>query len=470
MTSEGSGRAGTGRDGAGRRRGLLTLGELERLMAGGEIDTVIVAFADMQGRLTGKRVSARLFVEEVAAHGAECCNYLLAVDVDNNTVDGYAMSSWESGYGDMVMKPDLSTLRLLPWLSGTALVLADLTWIDGAPVVAAPRTVAATQLDRLAARGLSAFVGTELEFIVFDDRYRDAWAAGYRNLHKASDYNIDYAIHASTRMEPLLRDIRNGMDGAGMYCEGVKGECNAGQQEIAFRYDTALVTCDNHTIYKNGAKEIADQHGKSLTFMAKFDEREGNSCHIHMSLRGTDGSAVFADDSRPHGMSELFSHFIAGQLATLREFSLLYAPNINSYKRFVSGSFAPTAIAWGVDNRTCALRVVGRGHSLRMENRAPGGDVNQYLAVAAMIAGGLYGIDNQLPLAAPLEGNAYTAGAARLPTTLAEAAELFESSEIARAAFGDEVVEHYLNTARIEVTAFNASVTDWERVRGFERF
>ena len=474
MTSEtrhqGAGRRGAGRDGAERRRGLLTLGELERLMAGGEIDTVIVAFADMQGRLTGKRVSARLFVEEVAAHGAECCNYLLAVDVDNNTVDGYAMSSWESGYGDMVMKPDMGTLRVLPWLPGTALVMADLTWIDGTPVVAAPRTIAATQLDRLAQRGLAAFVGTELEFIVFDDGYRDAWAAGYRNMRKASDYNVDYAMHASTRMEPLLRDIRLGMDGAGMYCEGVKGECNPGQQEIAFRYDDALITCDNHTIYKNGAKEIADQHGKSLTFMAKFDGLEGNSCHIHMSLRGTDGSAVFADDARPHGMSELFSHFIAGQLATLREFSLLYAPNINSYKRFTPGSFAPTAIAWGVDNRTCALRIVGHGHSLRMENRAPGGDVNQYLAVAAMIAGGLHGVDNKLTLPEPFEGNAYTGDAARLPTTLAEAAALFESSTIARAAFGDEVVEHYLNNARIEVEAFNASVTDWERVRGFERF
>ncbi len=465
MTSE-----GTGTHGAGRRRGLLTLGELERLMAGGEIDTVIVAFADMQGRLTGKRVAARLFIEEVAAHGAECCNYLLAVDVDMNTVSGYAMSSWESGYGDMVMRPDMSTLRVIPWLPGTALVIADLTRIDGAPVVAAPRTIAATQLDRLAQRGLAALVGTELEFIVFGDGYRDAWAAGYRNMRKASDYNVDYAIHASTRIEPLLRDIRLGMDGAGMYCEGVKGECNPGQQEIAFRYNDALVTCDNHTIYKNGAKEIADQHGKSLTFMAKFDEREGNSCHIHMSLRGTDGSAVFADDTRPHQMSELFSHFIAGQLATLREFSLLYAPNINSYKRFTPGSFAPTAIAWGMDNRTCALRVVGRGHSMRMENRAPGGDVNQYLAVAAMIAGGLHGIDNELTLPEPFQGNAYSGGAAQLPTTLAEAAELFEASTIARAAFGDEVVEHYLNAARIEVEAFNASVTDWERVRGFERF
>lgn len=457
-------------EGTGRRRGLLSADELDQLVASGDIDTVIVAFADMQGRLMGKRVAARLFVEEVATHGAECCNYLLAVDVEMNTVDGYAMSSWESGYGDMVMRPDLGTLRLLPWLPGTALVMADLGWDNGDPVLAAPRSILRTQTDRLAQRGLSAFVGTELEFIVFDDSYRDAWAADYRGLRKASDYNVDYAIHASTRLEPLLRDIRLGMDGAGMYCEGVKGECNPGQQEIAFRYDDALVTCDNHTIYKNGAKEIADRHGKSLTFMAKFDEREGNSCHIHISLRSLDGTAVFADSTDPSGMSPMFRSFVAGQLATMRELALCYAPNINSYKRFAAGSFAPTAIAWGMDNRTCAVRVVGHGHSMRMENRTPGGDVNPYLAVAALIAGGLHGIDQGLELPGPVAGNAYVGDAERLPTTLAQAAELFSESAVARSAFGDEVVEHYLNNARVEIEAFDGAVTDWERVRGFERF
>ena len=445
---------------------MLTQAELESLVAAGEIDTVIVGFADMQGRLTGKRVSARLFVEDVAAHGAECCNYLLAVDVDMNTVDGYAMSSWETGYGDMVMTPDFATLRLLPWLPGTALVMADLSFDGGARVPAAPRTILRGQLDRLDRLGLRAFVGTELEFMVFDDTYRDAWQAGYRGLTPASDYNVDYAMLASTRMEPLLRDIRLGMDGAGMYCEGVKGECNLGQQEIAFRYADALVTCDNHTIYKNGAKEIADQHGKSLTFMAKYDEREGNSCHIHISLRGADGSAVFADGQ---DMSAMFRSFVAGQLATLRELTLFYAPNINSYKRFVDGSFAPTAVAWGMDNRTCSLRVVGHGHGMRMECRAPGGDVNPYLAVAALIAGGLHGIERGLELEEPCAGNAYTGSAQRLPSTLAEAAGLFEASAVARTAFGDEVVEHYLNNARVELAAFNSAVTDWERVRGFER-
>ncbi|HNM84020.1 MAG TPA: glutamine synthetase family protein [Mycobacterium sp.] len=448
---------------------MLTLSDLHSLVAAGEVDTVIVAFADMQGRLTGKRVSARLFVEEVAAHGAECCNYLLAVDVDMNTVDGYAMSSWETGYGDMVMTPDFATLRLLPWLPGTAQVMADLSFDGGAPVPAAPRTILRGQLDRLDGLGLRAYVGTELEFMVFDDTYRDAWKAGYRGLTPASDYNVDYAMLASTRMEPLLRDIRLGMEGAGMYCEGVKGECNLGQQEIAFRYADALATCDNHTIYKNGAKEIADQHGKSLTFMAKYDEREGNSCHIHISFRGDDGTAVFADGDDPDGMSAMFRSFVAGQLATLRELTLFYAPNVNSYKRFVDGSFAPTAVAWGMDNRTCSLRVVGHGHGMRMECRAPGGDVNPYLAVAALIAGGLHGIEHGLELEEPCTGNAYTAGAQRLPTTLAEAAALFDASAVARAAFGDEVVEHYLNNARVELTAFNAAVTDWERVRGFER-
>lgn len=449
--------------------GMLAQADLERMVAAGEIDTVIVAFCDMQGRLTGKRVSARLFVEEVAAHGAECCNYLLAVDVDMNTVDGYAVSSWETGYGDMVMTPDFATLRLIPWLPGTALVMADLSWLDGKPVAVAPRSILNRQIDRLADQGLVPYVGTELEFMVFDNTFREAWAAGYRDLTPATDYNVDYAMLASTRMEPLLRDIRLGMEGAGMYCEGVKGECNRGQQEIAFRYDHARVTCDNHTIYRNGAKEIADQHGKSLTFMAKFDEREGNSCHIHISLRGQDGAAVFADESDALGMSPMFRSFIAGQLATLRELTLFYAPNINSYKRFVDGSFAPTAVAWGMDNRTCAMRVVGHGHGMRVECRAPGGDVNQYLAVSALIAGGLYGIERELELPDALSGNAYTSGAQRLPTTLAEAAELFEKSEVARAAFGDDVVEHYLNNARVELTAFNAAVTDWERVRGFER-
>ncbi|OBI89026.1 glutamine synthetase family protein [Mycobacterium asiaticum] len=450
--------------------GLLSRADLEHLVAAGEVDTVVVAFTDMQGRLVGKRVSGAFFVDQVAAHGAECCSYLLAVDVDVNTVPGYAMSNWETGYGDMVMTPDLSTLRRIPWQPGTALVISDLSWADGKPVAVSPRAILRRQLDRLRDRGLTADVATELEFIVFDQSYRQAWASGYRDMTPASDYNIDYAIMASSRMEPLLRDIRLGMQGAGLRVEAIKGECNNGQQEIGFRYDEALITCDNHAIYKNGAKEIADQHGKSLTFMAKYDEREGNSCHIHLSLRDADGTAVFADADQPHGMSATFSSFVAGLLAGLRELTLFFAPNINSYKRFAEGSFAPTAVAWGLDNRTCALRVVGHGSSIRVECRVPGGDVNQYLAVAAVIAGGLYGVEQGLELGEPYAGNAYQAGdVERLPTTLAESAKVFGASELAHAAFGDDAVAHYLNNARVELTAFNAAVTDWERIRGFER-
>ncbi|MGN8553101.1 UNVERIFIED_CONTAM: glutamine synthetase family protein [Microbacterium sp. SLM126] len=448
--------------------GNLSVAELDAAIAAGEIDTVIVAFADAQGRLVGKRVSARLFQEEVRDHGAEACNYLLSVDVDMNTVDGYAMSSWEKGYGDMVLLNDPATLRRVPWVPGSALVMADLGWENGDPVVQSPRDILKRQRSRLADRGLVAYSGTELEFIVFDDTYRDAWAKGYRDLTPSTDYNVDYDLLASGRLEPLLRDIRLSMDGAGLYTEGVKGECNLGQQEIAFRYAEVLETADQHTIYKSGAKAIADAHGKSITFMAKFNEREGNSCHIHLSVRGEDGTPVMAGDGA-YGFSPFMEHWIAGILATLREFTLLYAPTINSYKRYAKGSFAPTGVAWGLDNRTCALRVIGHGHSLRPENRVPGGDVNPYLATAAIIAGGLYGVENELPMPEPLTGNAYASGVDHLPTTLREAALLFDQSAIARAAFGDDMVDHYLNQARIEVEAYDAAVTDWERVRGFER-
>ena len=448
--------------------GNLSVDELDAAIAAGDIDTVIVAFADAQGRLVGKRVSARLFAEEVLPHGAEACNYLLSVDVDMNTVDGYAMSSWEKGYGDMMLVPDPTTLRRVPWLPGSAMVIADLGWESGDAVDQSPREILKRQRARLAERGLVAYSGTELEFIVFDDTYREAWAKGYRDLAPSTDYNVDYDLLASGRLEPLLRDIRLSMDAAGMYCEGVKGECNFGQQEIAFRYAEVLETADQHTIYKNGAKAIAENHGKALTFMAKYNEREGSSCHIHLSVRGEDGTPVMAGD-RPHGFSPFMEHWIAGILATLREFTLLYAPTINSYKRFQKGTFAPTGVAWGVDNRTCALRVIGHGQSLRPENRVPGGDVNPYLAISAIIAGGLYGVENELSMPDPLAGDAYSSEVEHLPTTLRDAAALFSESTIARAAFGDEMVEHYLNQARIEVEAYDAAVTDWERVRGFER-
>jgi glutamine synthetase len=446
--------------------GRLDLDILRSEVEAGKIDTVLLAMTDMQGRLQGKRLTATHFLDEVVEHDAEGCNYLLAVDVEMNTVEGYAMSSWERGYGDFVFKPDLDTLRRVPWQEGTALVTCDLLWEDGSPVVASPRQVLKRQLGRLSERGLEAFVGTELEFIVFMDSYEEAWRKGYRDLEPANYYNVDYSLLGTARIEPLLRRIRNSMAGAGLAVEDAKGECNFGQHEINFRFDRALTTADGHAIYKNGAKEIAAQEGCSISFMPKFDEREGNSCHIHLSLRAEDGAPVFAED---HGFSDTFNHFLAGQLASLRELTLFFAPNINSYKRYAKGSFAPTAVAWGKDNRTCSMRVVGHGGSLRVENRLPGGDVNPYLAIAAMIAAGLHGIENELSLEDEFEGNAYEADKPHVPTNLREAQELFAQSETARSAFGDEVVEHYLNMARVEIEAFEAAVTDWERYRNFER-
>ncbi|HET9895974.1 MAG TPA: glutamine synthetase family protein [Streptosporangiaceae bacterium] len=442
--------------------------QLRQAVESGEIDTVILAFTDMQGRLQGKRLSAEYFFDEVAAHFAEGCNYLLAVDVDMNTVDGYEMSSWERGYGDFVLKPDPATLRRVPWLPATALVLADLTWFDGTPVAASPRQILRAQAARLAERGLVALAGTELEFIVYKDSFEQASDKGYANLIPASQYNVDYSILGTSRIDPLLRRITGAMSGAGMYVESAKGECNLGQHEIAFRYSDALTTCDNHSIYKTGAKEIAAQEGMSLTFMAKPNKREGNSCHIHLSVRALDGEPIMAGDG-PHGLSKLGEHFVAGQLTAMRELTLAYAPNINSYKRFVPGSFAPTAIRWGVDNRTCALRLVGRGPSLRVENRAPGGDVNPYVAIAGMIAAGLQGIDDELPLEPPFTGNAYDDSGPKVPHTLRHALELWEQSDKAEKWFGDEVRRHYANYARVELAAFDAAVTDWELRRGFER-
>ncbi|MFJ4208786.1 glutamine synthetase family protein [Paenarthrobacter sp. NPDC089675] len=446
----------------------LTVEQLGELVGRGEIDTVIVAITDALGRLQGKRCGARSFLEDVLGHGAEGCNYLLAVDVDMKTVDGYAMSSWETGYGDMVMMPDVSTLRRVPWLEGTAMVQCDVLWTDGTPVVASPRQILKAQIERLEKLGYRACAGTELEFIMFDDSYAQAWEKNYSGLTPATQYNVDYSLLATARLEPVIRSIRNNMEAAGLVVESSKGECNLGQQEITFRFDQALAACDKHTFYKNGAKEIADQHGKSITFMSKFNEREGNSCHIHFSLTDLDGNPVLAGDGE-HGFSPVMERFVAGQLTALRELTYFLAPNINSYKRYVEGSFAPTAVAWGLDNRSCALRVVGHGKGLRTENRIGGGDVNPYLAVAAMIAAVIHGIENDVPLQPITRGNAYESDAERLPTTLRDARDLLAESSIARKAFGDDVVDHYVHAATVELTAYGSAITDWERTRGFER-
>jgi glutamine synthetase len=441
----------------------VTLEELKSAVAAGTIDTVLLAMTDMQGRLQGKRLTATHFLEEVTEHGAESCNYLLAVDVDMRTVEGYAMSSWEQGYGDMLLKPDLDTLRPVPWQEGTVMCLADVAWPDGSDVVASPRQILRRQLARLAERGWQANAGTELEFLVFRDTYEEAWHKRYLDLSPANLYNVDYSLLGTARVEPLIRRIRNSMTAAGMAVEDSKGECNWGQHEINFHYADALRTADQHAIYKNGAKEIAASEGMAITFMAKFDEREGNSCHIHFSLADAQGP-VFAREEK------LFKSFLAGQLACLREITLLLAPHINSYKRFAAGSFAPTTVAWGHDNRTCSLRVVGHGPSLRLESRVGGADLNPYLALSAIIASGLHGVEAGLELEPALEGNAYAAHERpHLPDTLLDARELFAASKVASEAFGEDVLAHYLNAADVELEAFQSAVTDWERVRGFER-
>jgi glutamine synthetase len=441
----------------------VTLDELREAVAGGAIDTVLLAIADMEGRLQGKRLTGDHFLDVVAHEGAEGCNYLLAVDVDMNTVEGYEMSSWSRGYGDFAMRPDVGTLRRVPWQEGTAIVLADLEWHDGSDVVASPRQILKRQLARLAERGWHANAGTELEFIVFADTYEQAWSKGYRELTPANLYNVDYSLLGTARVEPLIRRIRNAMADAGMRVENSKGECNLGQHEINFRYGAALEAADEHVIYKNGAKEIAAQEGHSITFMSKWDEREGSSCHIHLSLADEGGENAFAGDGA------MFHRFVAGQLACLRELTLFFAPQVNSYKRFVPGSFAPTAVAWGEDNRTCSMRVIGHGQGLRVESRLPGADVNPYLALAAMIAAGLHGVDAQLALEPAFVGNAYESDKPRVPHTMYAARDLFAESQVARAAFGEDVVDHYLNRARIELETFEAAVTDWEKFRGFER-
>ncbi|MFM8825049.1 MAG: glutamine synthetase family protein [Candidatus Nanopelagicus sp.] len=449
----------------------LPKAELEELIAKGAIDTVVVAMTDMQGRLVGKRLDANYFLSDVVKHGTEGCNYLLAVDVDMNTVPGYEMSSWDKGYSDLAMVPDLSTLRLIPWQEGAAMLLADVAWLDHSDVVASPRQILKRQIKALADAGMKAMVGTELEFVVFNNTYEQAWSKGYKDLTPANQYNVDYSILGGSRIEPLLRAIRLGMSGAGMNVESVKGECNFGQHEIAFKYSDALTTCDNHVIYKNGAKEIAAASGYALTFMAKPNQKEGNSSHIHLSFRGLKDELVMADEKdSEHGLSEVGKQFIAGQLKHLRELSLLFAPNINSYKRFVPGSFAPTAIRWGRDNRTCALRLVGHGQSLRLENRVPGGDVNPYLAVSAIIAAGLDGIKNKLKLEPAFDGNAYDSDSPRVPATMLEAQTLWAQSAWVKEVFGAQVQAHYANMAQVELDAFGKAVTDWELFRNFERF
>jgi len=443
---------------------MLTYAELKDLVATGEVDTVVVAFTDMQGRLLGKRLQAEFFVDEMdAGHPVEGCNYLLALEMEMDPVPGYEIASWEQGYGDFGVTPDMATLRRIPWLEGTALVLGDVGWHDGSPVQPSPRQVLRAQIERAESLGLTPMVGSELEFYLLKETYAEAHASGYTGLTPSVPYILDYHILATTYDEPLMRALRNGMQAAGMRVETSKGEAWPGQQELNFRFSDALTMADNHAIYKNGAKEIAFLHGCAITFMAKpFEDWIGNSCHIHSSLFRGDEAAFASDDA-------LFGRWLAGQIACAKELAVFFAPTVNSYKRYAAGSWAPTTLAWGNDNRTCGFRVVGHGKARRVETRIPGGDVNPYLAFAALIASGLHGLEQELEAPPPLEGNAYESDAERFPSTLRDAIAALETGTMARAAFGDQVVDHYLNYARTEQGLFDGFVTDWERKRYFER-
>jgi glutamine synthetase len=442
----------------------MTLDDLAVAVDTGEIDTVVTAFTDMQGRLMGKRMHAEFFVEESRAlHPIEGCNYLMALDMEMDPIPGYQIASWERGYGDFSMVPDFSTMRRIPWLEGTVLVLCDVAWNDGSPVRPSPRQVLKAQVERAKALGFTPMFGSELEFYLIKETFAEAHAKHYRDLTPSVPYILDYHILATTYDEPFIRAVRNGMHAAGIRVENSKGEAWPGQQEINFRFSDAVTMADNHTIYKNGIKEMANQHGCSVTFMAKPDHTWiGSSCHIHSSL-WTDGRNAF--DGEP----ALFRQYLAGQLAASRELALFFAPNVNSYKRYAAGSWAPTTLAWGYDNRTCAFRVVGHGQGLRIENRMPGADANPYLAFAAIIAAGIHGIESGLEPPPAFTGNAYESDVARLPGTLRDAVTALDTGPVARAALGDDVVDHYLNYGRTEQELFDRVVTEYERNRLFER-
>jgi glutamine synthetase len=450
-------------------RGMLTLEELEREISEGTIDTVVAGFTDMQGRLMGKRIQGEFFLEEVAEHGVEGCNYLLALDMEMDPVPGYDMANWEKGYGDFGIAPDLTTLRRIPWLDATAYVLCDVVWHDGSPVAESPRQVLIAQYERAHELGFTPMMSSELEFYLYRQSYAEAWERDYRNLAPTIPYILDYHVLATTMDEPVIHQIRRGMQGAGIPVEFSKGEAWYGQHELNVRYADAVTAADRHTIYKNGVKEIANLNGISATFMAKPSEKDiGSSCHIHMSVVDTDSRAsAFVDGDQE---TDAFRHFLGGLRNRIRELALFVAPSVNSYKRYATESWAPTSISWGRDNRTCGFRIVGHGQSRRIECRIPGADVNPYLGFSAMIAAGLDGIENATDPGPELIGNAYEAAQAEpFPSTLTEAVDLWEGSEFAKRVFGDEVWKHYLNYGRTEQRLFSQVVTDYERRRMFER-
>ena len=452
--------------------GITSLDQLTEKIGAGEIETVIVAFSDMQGRLVGKRLTGQYVVDHVIQDGVHFCVYLLGTDMEMDTPPGFPGMSWEQGYGDWTARPDWMTVRTLPWHEKTALVLADVTDHHGTLIEAAPRTVLRRQLERAAKLGFTVKMASELEFYLLDESYDTAYTKNYDNLALAGNYNEDYQLLQASRNEPFYGKLRKLLSQAGIPIEGTKGEAGVGQHEINAYYTDALEAADRHVLLKHGAKEIALQDGRAVSFMAKPDHSwTGSSSHIHLSLWTERGGNAFYDaSSEVHEMSMVMQHFLAGLAAHTRELSILFAPYVNSYKRFITSSWAPTHIVWGVDNRTCGLRVVGHGGGKRIENRFPGADTNPYLAVAAMLAAGLDGIEQCLPLPPEWMGNGYEAqGVPSLPMSLYEAIAAFEQSELAKTAFGDNVYQHYLNAARVEQRAYDQVVTNWEKRRYFER-
>ena len=453
-------------------RTIVTREALEEMIRSGRIDTVVMAFPDLQGRMTGKRTTGRFFLDHVADDGTENCDYLIACDIDNEPVPGYRFASYEQGYGDMLARPDWSTVRVTPWVGATAVVLCDLHDVTaGTLIEVAPRTVLRRQVEAAAELGYLPMVASEIEFYLFHDSYDSAHAQGYRGLRPHSSWVEDYHIVQTTRDEPVIGAIRRGLEAAGVPVEFSKGEAGRGQHEINLDYADAVEMADRNLVYKTAAKEIAAAHGKSISFMAKYDFADtGSSCHIHSSLWSPDGATALFCGDETRGMSALFRQYLAGQIACAREFSLLWAPTVNSYKRFQPGSWAPTGVGWGIDNRTLGFRLVGHGASMRVECRIPGADANSYFAFAGTIAAGLYGIRHELDLGEPFVGDGYTdSSIARVPSTLPEAIALWEESDIARECFGDDVHHHVLTMATAEWQAFNRSVTDWELRRYWER-
>jgi len=443
----------------------------------GEIDTVIVAFPDVFGRLLGKRFTGKFFLEQVAKQGTHSCNYLLTVNIEMDPQDGFQLANWDKGFGDFEMCPDVSTVRVLPWQAGSALVVCDYRHADGKLVDEAPRSVLRRQVEALAKKELTCRIASELEFFLFNENYREAFAAQYRNLTPSSDYRIDYHTMQPARDEFTMRAVRNGMSEARVPVESSKGEWGRGQHEVNFVYDEPLAMADMHVVFKQGIREIGAQHGRSISFMAKpWAGEVGSSCHIHISL-WRDGKNLFWDGANPGARkrdqaagSKLFRRFLGGLMKYSPELCYFFAPTINSYKRYQSSSWAPTKMAWSYDNRTVGFRVVGRNESFRLENRMPGADANPYLAFAAMMAAGMAGVEEELDCGDDYHGNAYADPKLRaLPKSLREAAELLDQSRLARQALGDQVIDFYVHTARLEVQAFNDAVTDWERVRYFER-